>query len=185
MSTNTDRRKFLTSLALSAAALPAAALLGSVEQASAWPASGLGTALDRAQQQTNAALQVCARVKNFALTNIGRSFGRGECTDLVDAALAASKAKPGRNYVWGYGPVALQDAVPGQVIQFWNTKFTSPDGNSWWAAEKHSAIIVGVRGPRLTLVEQNVNNVRSTVKKEYDLSWPHTGRYLIYTPMPA
>jgi hypothetical protein len=185
MSTNTNRRDFLTTLALSAAALPAAALLGGVKQANAWPSNVLSGALSRVQKQTSEILQVCERVKNFALTNIGRSFGRGECTDLVDAALAAAKAKPGVNYVWGAGPVALQDAVPGQIIQFWNARFKSPDGNSWWAASKHSAIIVAVKGPRLTLVEQNVNGVRSTVKKEYDLSWPHEGRFIIYSPMPA
>src|SRR5262245_9789491 len=179
MSTNTNRRRFLTSLALSAAALPAATLLGGAKQAGAFPANDLADALDRAKKQTDAALQVCGRVKDFALANIGRSFGRGECTDFVDAALAAAKAKPGRNYVWGAGPVDLKNAVPGQVIQFWDARFKSPDGNSWWAASKHSAIITGVKGPRLTLVEQNVNGVRSTAKKDYDLSWPHTGRFLI------
>jgi hypothetical protein len=111
-------------------------------------------------------------------------IGDGECTHLVEAALAAAGAKPGNfsvsPYDWG-ADVTSGNWQRGDILQLEATRFTSPDGNSWWGTSgHHSAIIVAVRGKVVTLVEQNVNNIRRVAQKDYDLSWPHTGRFVVY-----
>jgi len=173
MSSNTTRREFFNWTLGAAAAVPAASLLLGADKAAA----------DRID------VNFIRRVAEVAKNSVGQSFGRGECTDFVDAVLARLHGKPGRNYVWGLG-----SSTPsvGLIVQFFGTRFTSPDGHSWWGTStQHTAIIVGSEvqngrpTSRLTLAEQNVNGVRSVRLNTYDLSWPHTGQFHYYIPLKA
>jgi hypothetical protein len=184
---------FLT-IARGAAVLPVASIGGAAQTATTQTLRPSGTLLPsgRFDSQTRnrverleqrGALRIVAlrqRILSFAEARMGQTIGRGECTDLVDAALADARAVPQRNYVWG-SPVQLQNAAPGDIIQFFNTSFTSPDGRSQWGTStQHTAIIAAVNGSRVTLIEQNVNNNRSVLSNSYDLSWSHTGTFIIY-----
>jgi hypothetical protein len=166
-----NRRLFLAA-ALGAAAVPAAPLIIGGHPAHAKRSIPMKRHIVR------------ARVRSFAESKVGQRVGAGECSDLAEAALAYARAKPGRNYVWGSGPVALHYALPGHIVQFRRTRFTSPDGRSWGTSSQHTAIIAAVHGNgRVTLIEQNVNGARTVMKQDYDLSWPHTGSFVIYQPL--
>ena len=116
-------------------------------------------------------------IARFAEGKLGQTISRGECTDLVDAALASVKAKPGSNYVWGR-PVTTPRR--GYIIQFWDTQFTFPNG-TWGTAKggQHTAIIASAKGTEVTLVHQN-DGERKVTKRTINLAWSHTGTYNIY-----
>jgi len=93
------------------------------------------------------------------------------------------RSPPGRNYVWG---VETQNAWPGNIIQFWDTHFTSPDGFSSWGTAKggqHTALIAGHEGPVVSLIHQN-DGVRKVTFRALDLRWKLApgGKYIIYSP---
>lgn len=114
----------------------------------------------------------------FARERLGQTVGRGECTDLVDAALAAAKVKPGRNYVWGR---EVTTPRAGNIIQFWDAHFTYP-GGSWGTAkgDKHTAIVMSARGPEVTLIHQN-DGQRIVTTRTINLAWKRDrGSYKIY-----
>jgi uncharacterized protein YkwD len=156
------------------------------------PPSGGGTA-------SGPATVLGERIAAYALARLGHCINaqgqecrsappEGECTHLAEAALAYAKAKPARfsakEYVWG-NPVSTPER--GDIIQFWDARFTSPDGRSWWgggAGTHHTAIVLARKGSVVTLIEQNVNNVRKVMQKDYDLSWPHSGRLVVYRAVP-
>ena len=116
-------------------------------------------------------------IAKFAEGKLGQTINRGECTDLVDAALAAVKAKPGSNYVWGR---AVTTPRRGHIIQFWDTQFTHKDG-TWGTAKggQHTAIVASAKGTEVTLVHQN-DGEKKVSKRTIDLAWSHTGTYKIY-----
>lgn len=71
------------------------------------------------------------RVLNFARRHIGNRVGSGECYDLADQALRNARAKSApdygvitstADYVWGR-EVELEDAQPGDIIQFRDYQF--------------------------------------------------------------
>src|SRR5690349_5928878 len=155
MSANTNRREFLTWTLGAAAAVPAASLLLRADEAAALT---LSPPWQRFSKHVAAIASQC----------VGQSFGRGECTDFVAAVLARAGGKPGNNYVWGEPITSLSSAGLGSIVQFFATRFTSPDGRSWWGTStQHTAIVVAheIRNGRptakLTLAELNVNGVRS------------------------
>jgi hypothetical protein len=120
------------------------------------------------------------RIMVQAYAFLGQKIGRGECTDYVDLVLKTAFARPGSNYVWGN---EVTTVAPGDIIQFWNTKFTGPNGAAWGTNDKHTAVVVGVSGPKVTLIHQNFPYGSPVTKGEYDLSWPHTGTYKVYRPV--
>jgi hypothetical protein len=94
------------------------------------------------------------RVIVQAYAFLGEKIGRGECTDYVDLVLKTAFAKPGNNYVWG---TEVTTIAPGDIIQFWNTKFTGPNGAVWQTNDKHTAVVVGISGSRVTLIHQKLS----------------------------
>jgi hypothetical protein len=68
----------------------------------------------------------------------------------------------------------------GDVIQLQATMFTGPGGARFGTSDKHTAVVSSISGSRLTLVEQNWNNLRAVKQNTYDYSWPHTGNYYVY-----
>lgn len=120
------------------------------------------------------------RVVQTAPAFLGQKIGRGECTDYVDLVLKHAVAQPGKNYVWG---TEVTTIGAGDIIQFWNTKFTGPNGAAWGTNDKHTAIVLSVSGTRVTLIHQNFPSKSVVTKGDYDLGWPHTGTYKIYRPI--
>jgi len=123
--------------------------------------------------------------------------GDGECTDLAMAALKSVNAKPRGNYVWGraiyqgrpgshYKP--LMPFETGDILQFWNATFRSPDG-SWWSTGSpghHTAIILNAyRWPLVEILEQNNNGVRAVTHRTIDMSTLQSGYFYIYRPEGA
>lgn len=111
--------------------------------------------------------------------------GDGECTHLVQAALAAAGAKPGNfssePYDWGT-EVGRDSTAPmrrGDIVQLQATTFKGPNGQ-WGTTGHHTAIVTRVSGATVTLVEQNISGVRAVKVNSYDFSWPHTGFYVVY-----
>jgi hypothetical protein len=149
----------------------------------------------------------------FAEAHVGQEVGRGQCTDLADAAFAAAGAKsesdlgttgPDANYVWGTlvdtvttANHSLAGVLPGDVIQFRDVLLvhttTYPDG-SWstttLTAGHHTAIVESVSGSTIHVLEQDVgtantpDSVRHSVQYgAYDLDDLQSGTMWIYQPI--
>jgi hypothetical protein len=115
------------------------------------------------------------QIVGYARRQQGSRIGKGECFDLVNAALRSAKAKsaedygkisPEADYVWGT-PVALSGLQPGDVIQFRNYSFektvvTKTDKattteESGGDRPHHTAIVESVNDDGgVTVLEQNV-----------------------------
>jgi hypothetical protein len=91
-------------------------------------------------------------VWEFARSNLGNSFPRGQCTDFVIAALKAAGAQPGDisvyPYVWGEeipGPPQWGTWLQGYIVQFTKAQFKWTEGgtpHAWGTADQHTAIIM-------------------------------------------
>lgn len=112
------------------------------------------------------------------------NVGEGECTHLVQAAVASAggKASPG-SYVWGEKVTNYQ---PGDIIQLFNVKLVGPNG--WWeTTSQHSAVIESVNGKVLGVIEQNTwvdnTNRRYVTRGTIHLDWKlERGNYIVYRP---
>jgi hypothetical protein len=110
--------------------------------------------------------------------------GEGECTHLVQAAVASVGGKySSGSYVWGDKVTTYQ---PGDVIQLFNVKLVGPNG--WWeTSSQHSAIIESVNGNVLGVIEQNTwvdnKNRRYVTRGTIHLDWKlERGNYIVYRP---
>ncbi len=128
------------------------------------------------------------------------AVGDGECTHLVQYALKHAGARPphfgavkDKDYTWGTKLSSLNDLKAGDVLQFWDAQFTSPDGRSSWGTgvskdrsspNHHTAIFAGMNNGMAVLYEQNVNKVRKVMRNAYHLDWPHTGEVIAFRPRP-
>ena len=149
--------------------------------------SGLGEKIAAfAEAKLNRCVDGQGKVRQSACPRLpDGQVGDGECTHLVQAALADAGAKPGvfspEPYVWG--TVVSRDSTAsmrrGDIVQLQATTFTGPNG-SWGTTGRHTAIVTRVNGATVTLVEQNINGVRAVKVSSYDFSWPHSGTYIVY-----
>jgi hypothetical protein len=150
-------------------------------------------------------------ILNYASSNAGKSVGKkGQCFELVDAALRKAGAKSAADYgevrediwyTWG-SEVQLGSVKPGDVIQFEDyaaeVETDTPKDTSTKLHERphHSAIVksVGADG-KITVWEQNAPKAGAPVST-YDLyfkdtSWKEgentitvkvTGKFKFYRP---
>lgn len=96
------------------------------------------------------------RVVFFALGNLRKKVGRGECWDLAELALKKAGAQTSSDlgpvgddtdYVWG-DLIDIKDVIPGDVLQFRDHEVTTttvtesifPDGSSVTQSEEITAI---------------------------------------------
>ena len=120
---------------------------------------------------------ISSKTLAWAHAKLGHQVGGGECWDLVDHALRAAGAKSSAttggqdDYVWGT-PIALQQVMPGDILQFRNFIVTTtietvvrfPDGTGYHESEApfarrphHSAIVHRVLGSgKFRIYEQHV-----------------------------
>ena len=97
-----------------------------------------------------------AKVLQFAQGQLGQRVGDGQCYALAAEALKAAGARPPQGREFGT-PVALADALPGDVITFHEALFQSA---SYWMVlgmPDHVAIIEKVDGNHISVLHQNIN----------------------------
>ena len=129
-------------------------------------------------------------IVNFANSKVGqKGLGDGQCTRLIEAALSAAGAKPGKGFVWGRTLKAGETMRPGDIIQF--TSFVIKDGFavSNLGIPNHTAIVSQVSGNKVTLLHQNVDGEPATEKsrvhiREYDFAKKVSGSFIVYRPEP-
>lgn len=114
-----------------------------------------------------ATLEVGPAVVAFAREQLGKSVGRGECSELVVAALEAAGVEPprrgGDDPVWGERVEKRSQLRPGDVIQFRDVVFLgrrrAGGGIEFYRTEfpHHTAIVEKVldNGRRLVILHQN------------------------------
>jgi hypothetical protein len=133
-------------------------------------------------------------VLQYAISHIGQRLGRGECTDLVTAALAAAGARPGDtssadgHYVWGRKiNFPTEAAMPGDIIQLVKVTLsykTANSSGSWSTSTQHSAIIESASGKLLHVIQQNAPTGSAVGRGDIDLNWTLvSGDYAIYRPL--
>jgi hypothetical protein len=123
----------------------------------------------------NAVSSLNEKVLEFARSKMGEVVGDGECTSLVHAAYRSAGAKRFRrsdrdqDLVWGERLESLQDARPGDVLQFRDAVFkgrkTYRNGTyKYWEYKypQHTAIVANAKKTRaglvITVLHQNVIN---------------------------
>src|SRR5262245_27558726 len=153
------------------------------------PAAAQGDAAKAAIATLRAA--VPGRVVNFAAGAESKKvkIGRGECTDLVDAALASAMAQPGKDYVWGTLKRGaklgkLPQPAMGDIIQFEKCVFKKPDGTRTMGMPRHTAIVESAKGTTVTVLHQNFPIGSPVARDTFDLGWLTEGTIKIYVPVP-
>jgi hypothetical protein len=131
------------------------------------------------------------KILQYAQAEIGKKLGRGECTDLVVAALAFAGARPGDTsspigaYIWGRKINFPTESVqPGDIIQLVNVKLSFNSGGSsgyWETTTQHSAIIETASGLLLHVIGQNAPPGTPVSRQDINLNWHlDRGSYAIY-----
>jgi hypothetical protein len=112
------------------------------------------------------------KVLEYARGQVGKQVGDGECSTLPYEALKSAGARRfpwarSGDYVWGRPVASLNQALPGDILQFRDTVF---DGKRWVTPERwmswhyeyphHTAIVAEVRdaGREVVVLHQNVHN---------------------------
>jgi hypothetical protein len=102
-----------------------------------------------------------AKVLAYARSKLGKTVGRGECTDLASGALVAAGASLGQkraqpvvgSYAWGKPVSSFGEALPGDIIQIHQTK---KNGSNTEVVEHHTAVVVSYLGnSRFKVLQQN------------------------------
>lgn len=151
------------------------------------------------------------KIYNYALNHLGKQVGDGECATLTYNALKTAQAQNfdelgptglDADYVWGKLIATitpqqknLSQVQIGDIVQFRNVstykKITQPDGSwqSWTDSYvHHTAIVAGISGHQIFLLQQNVGNDpqrQKTVQKgQIDVDSLQTGTLWIYRPLP-
>lgn len=141
-----------------------------------------------------------AAVVRFCEEHAGEKVGDGECSTLAEEALSAAGAKVPRDFgpggdepVWGRPVERLDDALPGDVLQFRDVKIVvqAPSGvRSMRFFPHHTAIVARNRGGgRLDLYEQNVAAAGADARRgkmrrrETDFRGMVEGTLRIYRPV--
>jgi hypothetical protein len=153
------------------------------------PAGGMGGAANGGAGASSAPATIYNnKIVEFARASLGKCVKPGsdcQCTRLVEAALEYAGAQPGKDYVWGKEVTEAQ-MQPGDIIQFFSTEHTLPNGS--WRTEipgQHTAIIETVDGSVVMLIHQN-DGEKITHRglfgnsTKLDLNWPHSGSFKIY-----
>jgi hypothetical protein len=158
---------------------------GSATTGTGTPTSGAGSGASGGQGQTATGLSTIPalnqRVLDFAVSNLGKQVGFGECWELGADALVYANAEPPRGQVFG-DAVPLNSMLPGDILEFDNARFV---GAGYWlalGAPYHTAIVSGVQGNSVAMLNQNVNNVKRVQITVIHLADLHSGTIAVYRP---
>jgi hypothetical protein len=122
------------------------------------------------------------RVLDFAIANLGKQVGNGECWELGAEALAAAGAEPPQGQVFG-SAVPLTSMLPGDILEFYQARFV---GANYWLAlggPYHTAIVSDVQGTSVAMLNQNINNVKLVQVTIIHLTDLRSGTITVYRPM--
>lgn len=119
-------------------------------------------------------------IVSFAVKNLGKHVGNGECWTLARDALKSAHAAPVAGYNFG-AEIEIDQAMPGDILQFTAARFEM--GNSWKVVGRpnHTAIVHSKLGlKKLKVLEQNPGPVGYS---EYDFACMTEGSVQIYRPI--
>jgi len=94
------------------------------------------------------------RVLRFALSQMGRKVGNGECWTLADQALRQSGARGANNFNFGR-QIPLAQLQPGDILQFKSARFDFGNSFYFFGTPDHTVIVLGVERTSVTLLHQN------------------------------
>lgn len=128
-------------------------------------------------------------VLDFALQHMGKKVGNGECWTLAAEALESAGAQYPQGFTFGRELKANETWLPGDIIQFTKCRFEENDGRHTWymvGTPNHTAIIQSSsnNNKQITVIHQNVNNVRKVQVQNLDFNNMVKGRYSVYRPLP-
>jgi hypothetical protein len=147
-------------------------------------ASAAGTSAAQGSRTTAATSDLNMKVLEFAQKNLGKQVGNGQCWTLAAEALAYAGAQPANGYVFG-DVVALSQAEPGDIMQFYNVHLV---GAGYWmvlGAPHHTAIIQSIDGQQITMLNQDVNNNLRVQVSVINLADYVSGTITVYRPVAA
>ena len=124
-----------------------------------------------------------SKILQFAVNQQGKEVGNGECWTLAADALLYAGAKPAQGYVFGK-TVALESALPGDVVQFYSAVFGGPYYFTFLGLPHHTAVVDAVQGTKFTLLHQNLNHVRLVKMTVIDMSELRSGTVTVYRAVP-
>jgi hypothetical protein len=90
----------------------------------------------------------------FALSQLGRKVGNGECWTLAAQALVRSGARPANLFNFGQ-QIPLAQIVPGDILQFKSARFEMGNSFYYFGAPDHTVIVLGVEGSKVSILHQN------------------------------
>ena len=138
-------------------------------------------------------------VVNYGTRSLGHVVGSGECWDLPYEALRFAKANTPHElgndlYVWGQRIENLNDAQPGDLLQFEGVRmkreWVTGDGVKHWEefnfGERHSAIVEKIDGGLFfTILNAHVNKKKAVTRLRINLSAENIQRGTIYLYRPT
>ncbi len=123
-------------------------------------------------------------VVDFCVKHYGKQVNDGECAMLVVDAFVAGKVKSpmlDKEYIWGRKLEPGEDALPGDIIQLENAKFSTG-----WSYPHHTQVVRKHLGNgRYEVFEQNAAGRKTVGRGEIEVKRLQTGSLVIYRPIPA
>lgn len=151
-----------------------AATAGGGGLAVAGAAGGTGTPAPGA-----AATEVGQRILQFAISNLGKQVGNGECWTLAADAMKAAGAQPPNGYTFG-DEIPLRSIRPGDILQFTTARFDEPGYYAIMGTPNHTAVVYSIAGDRVFMLHQNFNGKRTVSTFDFSLSSLTSGRLQAY-----
>ena len=125
-------------------------------------------------------------VLKYALSQVGKVVGDGDCTTLVKTALRSAGAGRNHGYHWGRKLAVDEPVLPGDVMQFTRCVLAGHDARHWWkmtlGLPHHTAIVRAVLGKtRFQILQQNPDPVNVLT---IDFKELQSGTWEVYRPVP-
>ncbi len=147
-------------------------------------ANGAGQAVaENTGEPVAAAGEINKAIVRFAVGQLGRQVGNGECWTLAAEALRAAGAEPPRVYDFGQ-EIELDDVTPGDILQFTSARFDNPNGSYYiMGAPNHTAIVYTVTGDQVFLLHQNFGT-RTVTTLDINFNNMTSGEVQAYRAIP-
>lgn len=123
------------------------------------------------------------KILQFAVQNLGKQVGNGQCWTLAADALEYAGAKPANEYVFGE-EILARSALPGDILQFESARFVGADYWMQMGYPHHTAILYAVAGTRMIVLNQNVNGTMIVQPTVIDLADLRSGTITFYRALP-
>lgn len=128
------------------------------------------------------------RIVNYAISNLGKEVGNGECWTLAAEAMDAAGAMPAEAISFGRELKKKETWLPGDIIQFKACRFEVHFANGYSVEEmgypNHTAIIYSTDGSRITLIHQNYRMIKRVQVSTIDMNTLTDGTYKVFRAEP-